>query len=110
MVKKRIPKKIIKVVEGYTKRLAKEDKIFIKKVIIFGSFAKGTPHRDSDIDVCVISPKFKDFMEGLHFLLTRRNYEEVMAGIEPVGFTWQDFQGGGTLINEIKKTGVEIKS
>ena len=110
MVKKRIPKKIIKVVHGYTERLAKEDKIPIKKVILFGSFAKGTSHRDSDIDVCVISPKFNDFMEGLYFLLTRRNDKEVRAGIEPVGFTWQDFQDGGTLINEIKKTGVEIKS
>ncbi len=109
MAKKRIPKKVITVVQGYAKRLAEKDKLPIKKVIIFGSYAKGKPHKWSDVDVCVISPKFKSGFEALQFLLIRRNEQEVMAGLEPVGFSDKDFKEGSSLIQEIKKTGVRIK-
>ena len=108
MVKKRIPKKIIKVVRDYTKRLSEQDKIPIKKVIIFGSYAKGNPHKWSDVDICIVSPKFKDFLKDLQFLLIKRSDKEVMAGLEPVGFSGKDFREGSSLIEEIKKTGVVI--
>ena len=108
MVKKRIPKKIIRVVQGYTKRLSEQDKLPIKKVIIFGSYAKGNPHKWSDVDVCIISPKFKDTMKVLQFLLIKRNREEVMAGLEPIGFSGKDFREGSSLIQEIKKTGIAL--
>lgn len=109
MVKKRIPKKINKIVQNYIRRLSKEEKLPIKKVIIFGSQVKGNAHAGSDIDVCVISPKFKDTLKAIEFLLIKRKKEEVMAGIEPIGFTKENFQEGGTLIEEIKKTGVRLK-
>ena len=108
MVKKRIPKKIIRIVENYTKRLTEEDKLPIDKVIVFGSYAKGNTHKWSDIDVCIISPKFKDFIEDLQFLLIKRKDEEVRAGLEPMGFSVKDFEEGSSLIQEIKKTGVVL--
>jgi len=40
--------------------------------------------------------------------LQKRNDEEVAAGLEPIGFTRKDFDEGGILIEEIKKTGVEL--
>ena len=36
----------------------KHAKIPVEKVIVFGSHAKGTAHRWSDIDVCIVSSKF----------------------------------------------------
>lgn len=108
MAKKRISKEIIKVVRGYAKRLSEEDKIPIDRVIIFGSYAKGNSHKWSDVDVCIISPKFKDFLEDLQFLLIKRRDEEVKFGLEPVGFSNKDFKEGNSLIKEIKKTGIEI--
>ena len=108
MVKKRIPAKIKKVVQDYAKRISEEENISISKVIIFGSHAKGTTHKWSDIDVCLISPRFKDEFEALQFLLIRRNREEVRAGLEPVGFSKKIFREGSGLIKEIKETGVEI--
>ncbi len=110
MAKKRIPKKIIKIVQGYTQRLSKEEKLSIEKVIIFGSQAKGKPHQWSDIDVCLISPSFKDFPRDLEFLWQRRKDEEVMAGLEPIGFSKKDFKEGGALVEEIKRTGFEVKN
>lgn len=109
MVKKRISKKIIKIVQNYTKRLTEQDKIPIEQVIIFGSQVKGKVHKWSDVDVCIISPKFKDPIRAIAFLLMKRKLKEVMAGLEPVGFTKKDFKSGGSFIGEIKKTGLELK-
>ena len=109
MVKKRIPKKIREIVRNYTKRLAEKEKIPIEKVIIFGSRAKGKTHKWSDIDVCIVSPRFKDAMKALGFLWQKRKDEEVIAGLEPVGFTKKDFEEGSTFIEEIKKTGIILK-
>ena len=110
MVKKRIPKKIDKIVRNYIQRLLEEEKLPIKRVIVFGSQIKGKTHTWSDIDVCVISPKFKNAMRAMEFLLTKREREEVIAGLEPVGFTEKDFDRSCSFIEEIKRTGVEFKS
>ncbi len=59
MARKRIPKKIIKKVEEYTSTLTNNN-LPIHEVYLFGSFAKDKQHKWSDIDVCIISPKFKD--------------------------------------------------
>ena len=106
---KRIPKKTINIVQNYTQRLSKEDKLPINRVIIFGSKAKGKSQKWSDIDVCIVSSKFKDTIKALEFLWVKRKREEVIAGLEPVGFSLEDFQKGSSFIREIKKTGVVIK-
>ena len=31
----------------------------VQKMIIFGSFARGRTHRDSDVDLIVVSPRFR---------------------------------------------------
>lgn len=109
MAEKRISKEVIKIVQDYSKRLKKQNKIPIDKVIVFGSQATGKAHRWSDIDVCVISPKFKDYFKALEFLWQTRKDEEVKIGLEPVGFSKEVFHKGSGLIQEIKRTGVEIK-
>ena len=90
-------------VRCYGKRLSDEEKLPVDKVIIFGSQTKGKAHKWSDIDVCIISPKFKDFMKTMAFLFQKRKDNEVMAGLEPVGFSKKDFEEGNSLIQEIKK-------
>ncbi|MCL5010973.1 MAG: nucleotidyltransferase domain-containing protein [Patescibacteria group bacterium] len=108
MAQKKINKKIIKIVDGFVERLRNEEKLPIEKVVIFGSRAKGRAKRISDIDVCLISPKFQKPIEVIKFLWQKRNRKEVLAGLEPVGFSTQDFAEGGSLISEIKKTGIRI--
>ncbi|MBI2436425.1 MAG: nucleotidyltransferase domain-containing protein [Candidatus Magasanikbacteria bacterium] len=109
MARKRIPKKIIKAVEAYAKSL-QHDKVPVKNVYIFGSFAKGNPHEWSDIDVCVISPKFKDSWDALTYLWqkTPRITNAYEPHIEPVGYSPKVFKEGGMLIDEIKRYGVKI--
>ncbi len=108
MVKKRISKKTEKIVKKYIERLSLEEKLLIEKVVVFGSRTKGNFNIFSDIDVCILSPKFKNSIEALEFLWEKRKDEEVMAGIEPIGFSMKEFKKGGALIEEIKKTGVEL--
>ena len=44
--------------------LVKQAKIPVSKTYLFGSHAKGGATPDSDIDVCIISPKFgKDYFD-----------------------------------------------
>jgi len=79
----------------------------IKKVIVFGSQAKRTNRKNSDIDVCIISPKFNDSFKALHYLLMK-SYE-VEALIEPHPYHPKEFINEDPLVWEIKKTGITVK-
>lgn len=103
--KKKLTKKIENDVKNYISIL-KKDKIPIKKVIVFGSQAKNTARPDSDIDVCVISPKFKDKFKALHYLLMKTYTLDSL--IEPHPFHPKDFVDQDPLVWEIKKTGVRV--
>ena len=105
MVKKRIPKKVEKKIKEYID-IIKEDKVPVKKVILFGSYAKGEQRKWSDIDLCIISPRFKDSFEAMHYLLLKSN--KIDAIIEPHPYHPRDFVNEDPLVWEIKKTGIEI--
>lgn len=100
-----LSQKIRKNVEDYI-GLLRKDALPIKEVIVFGSQAKKTARRWSDIDVCIISPKFKDKFRALHYLLMR-SYE-VNAPIEPHPYHPKDFVNEDPLVWEIKKTGIPV--
>lgn len=100
-----LSKKIKRDVRNYI-NILKQDKLPIQQVIVFGSQAKKTARRNSDIDVCVISPKFNDNFKALYYLLMK-SYE-IDATIEPHPFHPKDFVNEDPLVWEIKKTGIRI--
>ena len=104
--KSTLPKKIKEDVMAYIDVL-KKDKLPIKKVIVFGSRTKGTAHRESDTDVCIISSSFKNNFKALHYLLMK-SYK-IDALIEPHPFHPKDFVDENPLVWEIKRTGIVIK-
>ncbi|MFH1030420.1 MAG: nucleotidyltransferase domain-containing protein [bacterium] len=106
MAKQKITRKVKKTVDEYINVL-KKDRLPINRVIIFGSQAKHSARQDSDIDVCVISPKFKDDFKALHYLLMK-SYE-VEGMIEPHPFHPKEFVDDDPLVWEIKRTGVIVK-
>lgn len=106
MAKRRIPKEVKQEVSGFINILRKE-KLPIKKVVLFGSYAKGKPRKWSDIDLCIISPKFKNPFRAMQYLWQKRPKDTGLT-IEPVGFTPEDFKEDSSLISEIKKTGIEM--
>ena len=107
MVKKTLPKKINKAIDEYLEIL-KKDKLSIRKAYLFGSYAKGKARWGSDIDICIVSPKFKNFSEAIDYLWEKRIVNKDVH-IEPVGFHPKDFVDESPLAYEIKRTGIEIK-
>lgn len=100
-------KKIKKILRRY-KYILKKANFPVKKIILYGSYAKGDFKDYSDIDVCVISDKFsrnKDYYETYLW----KKVLEVDRRIEPVGYHPSDFIPLDPLVNEIKRYGVEIK-
>lgn len=106
MAKKTIPETIERDIKEYINELKKDD-LPITKVILFGSYAKGTSNRWSDIDLCIISPKFKDPVEAMQYLWLKK-VKDTFPTIEPIGFNPRDFEDDTALSHEIKKTGIEL--
>lgn len=97
---------VINLIKKYIVRL-KENNISVEKVLLFGSYIKGTPREDSDIDIAVISSAFKgDRYSDRRFIIPFRR--GIDSRIDPIPFTPEDFAKGGILIDEIKSTGQEI--
>lgn len=90
-------------------RVVEKCGIPIKKLVIFGSYAKGKSSKESDIDVCIVSPKFgKDSVEELQFLF--KQTRKVDVRIEPYPISWEEYKKTASpIIFEIKKFGQEIK-
>jgi len=87
----------------------REKGIPIQKAIIFGSWARGVSHKDSDIDLCLVSPKFgRDELKDLQFLL--KQTRDIDDRIEPLPLSVADFENDATpLVLEIKKYGREVE-
>jgi len=82
--------KVEKIVKEFAKELQKY--IPVQKAILFGSFAKGHPREDSDIDIVFISPKFKgvDGLERFDIIAkARKNYE---YPIDYFGLTPEEYE------------------
>ncbi len=102
---------ILKIIELYKKDL--EKKIKIDKMIVFGSIAKGTPHKDSDIDLLVISSQFThlDSDERAKLLvLARENPQTWNVAMDIFGVTPREYENASrrSILGEIKKTGIAI--
>lgn len=91
-----------KLVKSYCKKLEQKD-IPIQKIYLFGSYAKGHPRADSDIDICIISPIFQDKVEGTMTLMKLRGDDELL--LSPVGFRPDEFVNENPFVWEVKQTG-----
>ena len=94
-------------VEQFILRL-EEDHLPLSAVWLFGSYAKGTTHRWSDIDVCVVSTKFRQPLQALDYLWQRRPHDSGLT-IEPIGVHPKDFRAGSSLLAEIQRTGIRVR-
>jgi len=96
---------IVDIVAKYADAVNKEIKV--DKIILYGSYSKGNPHKDSDIDVAIISPDFTgDKIEDrLHLMKCRWNID---LRIEPMPFRPEDFVPDDPFVKEIMETGIEV--
>jgi len=96
----------IEIVTKYIGELEK-NKIHIIEAFIFGSHVKRKAKPESDIDVALISDAFiGDRFEDRRKIVPFRR--KIDNRIEPIPFKPEDFHSGGTLAEEIKRTGLSI--
>ena len=107
MDKKPINDKDLKLTEDYLSRLRRTG-VTVDSAFIFGSRIKGTANYWSDLDLCIVSPRFgRDRQRERVMLLNLRENEDLM--IEPHPFSPVDFQNKfDPLVREIKSTGYKI--
>jgi len=101
-------KEIIEILRKFQKVL-EEKGIHVEKIILYGSRVTGKFHKDSDIDIAVVSPDFgKDrFEEGV------RLFEiacKIDPRIEPVPISIKSYEKDTwiPLIYEIREKGLEL--
>ncbi len=95
----------IKITNNYLAKLM-ENRIHVYSAYLFGSFAKGKVHKDSDIDLALILDKALNNFETEVKLMNLRKGEETL--IEPHVFDTDDFVSDNPLIKEIKNTGIKL--
>ena len=102
-------KDAIKIVKEFIIACEK-DKISFSNVILFGSVVSGKNHKYSDIDVALVSDKFNDKpLRNWSLLSPVKIKNRKFVDIEPHPFSEKNFKEGDPFIDEIKKTGIEIK-
>jgi predicted nucleotidyltransferase len=96
---------IISKVRTYRDLVLKDFPMKVEKVYLFGSYAKGTFHKDSDIDVAFVVNRFEgDFFKVIPPIWKLKRQIDVR--IEPhVIARDSDYAG---FIDEIRRTGIEI--
>jgi len=95
--------RVIEIVKEFKDKAMKE--FNPKEVYLYGSFAKGVPHKDSDIDVAFVYDTYNgDFTKdvGKLFLLSYK----IDNRIEPIIVDEKDDISG--FLSDIKKTGILI--
>lgn len=103
-----VKRSVIKIIERFLNALREND-IYVDKVILYGSYAKGRQRIDSDIDVAVISRDFgKDLVEEGMMLF--RIAGDIDTRIEPVPVSIESYEKDTwmPLIYEIREKGIEI--
>ena len=84
----------------------------IDKVYLYGSYAKGTQHKTSDVDICFFSQVFEvrrslDILTELFYLKIK--YDKYLL-IEPNAFPTSELYNDNPFVKEILRTGQEITS
>jgi len=99
---------LIKKLENFKKDISED--MQVKKMIFFGSRATGNYKKDSDIDLIIVSPKFK----GVKFRerpIHLYNHWNINHPVDFLCYTPQEFRKKSsqtTIVQEAVKKGIEL--
>jgi len=99
-----VKKNVLDLIQKYQSGL-EEQHVHIQKIILYGSWANGNAHDDSDIDVVVISNSFegKGYWERIE-LLSQAIYK-IFAPIEAVAMTQEEWDNKSSSVYVYAKDG-----
>lgn len=103
----KIKTSVIRIIQKFLTKLERNG-IYVEEAYLFGSFARETENKWSDIDVAVISPAFSSdrFNERMRLM---KISSEIDSRIEPVPYRPENFVDEDPLVWQIKKEGIRIK-
>jgi predicted nucleotidyltransferase len=81
----------------------------VDRVIVYGSYAKGTADEQSDIDVCFFLESFGD-KRRIDILKELLGLMHKYKGVyfEPIVFPTTEIQNDNPFVKEILRTGIEV--
>ena len=103
---KKIDREIIDIVNEYIEIVSKNYDVVA--IILFGSYAKGTQRKDSDIDIAIITDDIKTdkFDEEVNLMQLRNDID---YRIEPHIISISDYENDETpFVIEVKNTGIKV--
>ena len=104
--KKMVNQSVIETAKRYIQSIPKS--MEIKKAYLFGSYAKGNEHIDSDIDIAIVVGRMDDFFSiQMQLMRLRRTID---LRIEPHPILKNDFDHNDPLSYEILKYGIIIRN
>lgn len=104
MVKKNVDIDILKVIKKYVKEISKHYNV--QEVYLFGSYAKGTNNKDSDIDIAIIINSDNNCFDLMVELMMLT--QDIDLRIEPHPIKIKDFKEGNPFVQEIIDTGIRV--
>lgn len=107
MVKKSINNRaIMEIIQKYVEKIC--ENYNVEAIIVFGSYAKGTEHEDSDIDIAIITDDIKNdvFDEEINLMGLRKGID---YRLEPHIIRINDYKNRSTpFIQEVIDTGIKV--
>ena len=103
---KKIDREIIDIVNEYIEIVSKNYDVVA--IILFGSYAKGTQRKDSDIDIAIITDDIKTdkFDEEVNLMQLKNDID---YRIEPHIISISDYENDETpFVIEVKNTGIKV--
>ena len=98
---------VIEIVRNYALDI-KSHGVHLRYVFLYGSFAKGTQHEWSDIDVALVADEFTGFSFNDKKLFPYVDIKKPYIRIESKTYPTDYFNEGDPFIEEIIKTGIKI--
>ncbi len=101
-----IPNQVQRIIAQYL-ALLKEHGFHIQDAILFGSYARGSAGKESDIDLALVSNEF----EGVRFTdknKIRKLTISTSLDLEVLPFNPRDFTPSDPLVREILDTGIRV--
>ncbi len=105
MDKKQSHQKLEKFIRNFVDNLSRYIKV--DEVILFGSYARGNPREDSDVDLLFISSDFAGMGSLERLSLLGKAYTDYTFASDYFGLTPEEYRDASplTTISEVKETG-----
>jgi len=99
----------LKIVRDYDRALRARG-VLPRKIVLYGSWARGEPHEGSDIDLVVVSEDFegKGYWERIEILADALC--EIWQPVEAVAMTPAEWESGDSMIAQFAREGEVVSS